>query len=77
MRKLFSQEAEFALLGLLVREPNLILKVSGAITSEDFYFVENRDLFEAIEESVSKNDVVDNIVLLDFLDFKKTKTRKD
>jgi len=77
MRKLFSQEAEFALLGLLVREPNLILKVSGAITSEDFYFVENRDLFEAIEESVSENDVVDNIVLLDFLDFKKTKTRKD
>ncbi len=64
-KELYSNETEKALLGLLIKKPDLMADVSGALTSNDFYFENNKFLFLAIDDTFKKHGTSDQILIIE------------
>lgn len=66
--KLYNKEAEQQLLGLLIKFPKLVLKVSGIISSPEYFYVTfNQYVFDAIIKSHEHNKDTDPIFLIQYL----------
>lgn len=66
--KLYNKEAEQQLLGLLIKFPKLVAKVSGIITNPEYFFVPfNQYIFDAIVKSYKHNKTSDPVYLIQYL----------
>ncbi len=64
---LHSEQAEKLLLGLLISNNQLVSKVAGLINSDDFFILENQELYQAINNSFQKHSSADSPFLLEEL----------
>ncbi|NQX83410.1 MAG: replicative DNA helicase [Mycoplasmataceae bacterium] len=66
-KELFSEKTERALLGLIIVNPNLVKIITGAITSDDFFFTDNGLIFTSIINSFDIHGVADEVLLVEEL----------
>ncbi len=62
-----SIEAEQALLGSLIIDPESFDKVAGVITSEDFYLDEHKHIYSALVKMYNQSKVIDMVTLVNTL----------
>ncbi len=60
-------EAEHALLGSILLDPEKIRDVTGAIRSDDFYLEKNREIYEAMQALFLQNRNIEPVTLIDEL----------
>lgn len=77
MIKLYSREAEDKLLGLIIKEPNLMTRIRGIISTQDFYLEENRYLFSEMVRFEEEGRDIEQTSLLDYLENYSIKSRED
>ena len=77
MIKLYSIEAEDKLLGLIIKEPTLMTRVRGIISTQDFYLEENRYLFSEMVRFEEEGRDIEQTTLLDYLENYSIKSRED
>lgn len=63
-----SLEAERAVLGAVVIEPEAILKVMPILKEDDFYLPEHRKIYRAMEALVSSGKPIDTVALMAWLE---------
>ncbi len=63
----FSLEAEQAVLGAIILDPEKIREVANQIGSEDFYLEQHRAIYEAMRELFLANSTIDVVTLIDEL----------
>lgn len=63
----FSIEAEQAVLGSVLREPSCLDNLIGMIASNDFYLVQHKEIFRAMEVMYLKSRDIDIVTLVDEL----------
>ncbi len=76
-KNLHTEQAENKLLGLILHNNSLMTKIAGSIDSADFYFSENKILFEAIEKSFQRHSSADTPFLLEELALLSPKSREE
>ena len=62
-----SIEAEQALLGSLIRNPESFDKVAGHITVNDFYLEEHKHIYSALIKMYNQSKVIDAVTLVNAL----------
>ena len=62
-----SIEAERALLGSIITDPECFDKVAGIITSEDFYLEDHKRIYEALVKMYTQSRTIDTVTLLNAL----------
>lgn len=67
MREPFSQEAEQALLGAMMLKPEMIDALSGELVAEDFYWVENAEIYRGVLALHSAGRKIDAVSIGDHL----------
>ncbi len=67
LRPLFSQEAEDAVLGALMRDNDAWDALTGLLSSESFYFAQNRKVFEAIRRLMETRRQADVLMVAEEL----------
>ncbi|MBQ9132127.1 MAG: replicative DNA helicase, partial [Clostridia bacterium] len=68
IRKLpFSMPAEQSLLGSVLIDPASLNEIADAITSEDFYLAEHKQIYLAMHELFLTNSEIDVVTLIDML----------
>ncbi len=77
MIKLYSKEAENKLLGLIIKEPNLIVRVRGFFSPNDFYIEENKYVFSEMVRTEEENRLIEQTTLIDYLENYSIKSRED
>ncbi len=75
--KLYSEQSENRLIGLILDDNSLMTKIAGSITPEDFYFKENQVLYSAIEISFSKHSSADIPFLIEELSHLSNKSKSE
>ena len=63
----FSREAEMSVLGAILIKPESMDKVTGIISSGDFYMTENQTIFSAMQEMYLESRDIDVVTLIDKL----------
>ena len=63
----FSLEAEQAVLGAIILDPERIREVANQIGAEDFYLEQHRAIYEAMRELYLSNNTIDVVTLIDEL----------
>lgn len=64
---LFSEEAEEAILGSVLIAPDLMFDLKAFLTPEDFYFVQNRDIYDVMLGLHNKREAIDQLTVLQVL----------
>ena len=59
-----SLEAEQAVLGAILIEPNCVAEVIGIVKAEDFYLQQNREMFEAVYTMFNFSQTIDPVTVL-------------
>ncbi len=59
----YSQEAEEAVIGAVLVNPNTFLTVASFLTSDDFFFVRHSHIWQAMQRLHERRDPIDNITL--------------
>lgn len=59
----FSQEAEEAVIGAVLINPNSFLTVAAFLTAEDFYLLRHKYIWEALSRLHERRDPIDNLTL--------------
>ena len=68
MKKLpFSMPAEQSLLGSILIDPVSLSEVADALTAEDFYLTEHKQIYLAMHELFLTNKEIDVVTLIDML----------
>ncbi len=67
MIKLYSQEAENALLGLFLKEPKLFFKSKESLKVDDFYITKNKLVFDCLQKVYQLQQTTDPIILANYL----------
>ena len=62
-----SIEAERALLGSIIRDPECFDKVAGLITAEDFYLDEHKRIYSSLVKMYTQSKTIDEVTLLNAL----------
>ena len=65
--KLYSRDAEFTILGQLLTDSKLVNKVLGRLEADDFYFPENKAVYNAIQRSFKEKQSTDAILVISYL----------
>jgi replicative DNA helicase len=63
----FSQEAEEAVIGAVLVNPDVFLAVASFLQSDDFYLIRNRLIWDALFRIMNRNDKIDYVTVLDEL----------
>lgn len=63
----YSREAETAVIGSIIANPDSIADAAEIITPADFYFVNNREIFSAAMDMFNENKPIDIVTLSDEL----------
>src|SRR5215217_1664092 len=59
----YSQEAEEAVIGAVVVNPEAFLAVASFLQPEDFYILRHTYIWEALQHIAERNDAIDNVTL--------------
>lgn len=76
MVKLFSEDIEEKLLGLIFKEPNLFSQIRGRLTINDFYINENQIIFDEMVKAKEEGRDLTEYGLIDFLENYAIKDRR-
>lgn len=63
MVNLYDEKIENAILGALIIDPNSFTLIQGKITSQSFYFEENKSIYSAIEKIATNGGKVDYLTI--------------
>jgi len=63
----FSLEAEQAVLGSILIDPNCMDKIAGIISRDDFYLTEHQEIFSAMQSMYLKSKSIDVVTLINEL----------
>ncbi len=75
--KLYSEQSENKLIGLILHDNSLMTKIAGSIDSEDFYIKDNQILFVAIQNAFSKHSSADIPFLVEELSHISTRPKEE
>jgi len=64
--KFFNEEAEQALLGMIILNHNHYYKVADLLEAKHFYFFQNQEIWNKIALNLNGGDSIDGISLKDF-----------
>ncbi|CAG0950606.1 partial Replicative DNA helicase, partial [Anaerolineae bacterium] len=60
-----SQEAEEALLGAILINNDALLEVASFLRADDFFFLRNQYVWEAMMRLQERNEVIDSLTLIE------------
>lgn len=63
----YSREAEMAVIGGVITNPDSIADAAEIISAEDFYFVNNQEIFAAVIDMFNENKPIDMVTVADEL----------
>jgi replicative DNA helicase len=69
----FSTEAESSLLGIMLFETELIDEIIPQLEADDFYHIENREIYQSITDLKKASTNIDPITIMDNLNSRKIK----
>src|SRR5262249_35750524 len=68
----FSQEAEEAVIGAVLMNPDAFLSVASFLQAEDFYILRNGYIWEAFQRINSRNEIIDYLITQEELEHQRT-----
>ncbi len=63
----YSREAEMAVIGSIISSPDSVAEAAEIITPDDFYFVNNREIFSAVLDLFNEDRPIDYVTVTDAL----------
>lgn len=64
---LFSEDAEQAVLGSVLLDPEIMFELKAFLAPDDFYFVRNRDVYDVMLALHNKREAIDTLTVMEVL----------